>query len=49
MKPNFGLLPPLEQPVRGKKRRYQAYSQRALDDLKAYVDEAGIEPESEEA
>jgi methylenetetrahydrofolate--tRNA-(uracil-5-)-methyltransferase len=49
MKPNFGLLPPLEQRVRGKKRRYQAYSQRALGDLEAYVDRAGMNRASEEA
>jgi methylenetetrahydrofolate--tRNA-(uracil-5-)-methyltransferase len=49
MKPNFGLLPPLEQRVRGKKRRYQAYSERALHDLEDYVDEAGMKRESEEA
>ena len=49
MKPNFGLLPPLEQRVRGKKRRYEAYAQRALDDLDAYVDETGMKQEREEA
>jgi methylenetetrahydrofolate--tRNA-(uracil-5-)-methyltransferase len=49
MKPNFGLLPPLEERVRGKKRRYQAYSQRALDDLEAYVDEVDMSREREEA
>jgi methylenetetrahydrofolate--tRNA-(uracil-5-)-methyltransferase len=47
MKPNFGLLPPLEQGVRGKKRRYQAYSDRALDDLEAYM--SSMEGRSDEA
>ncbi len=37
MKPNFGLLPPLEGRVRGKRRRYQAYTQRALTDLDDYT------------
>jgi len=49
MKPNFGLLPTLEQRVRGKKRRYQLYSQRALDDLEAHIDEAGMEGRSDAA
>ncbi len=30
MKANFGLLPPLNPPVRNKRRRYQAYVARAL-------------------
>jgi methylenetetrahydrofolate--tRNA-(uracil-5-)-methyltransferase len=30
MKANFGLLPPLEPPVRNKRARYQAYAARAL-------------------
>ncbi len=33
MKPNFGLLPPLEKRVRRKRERYQAYVHRALTDL----------------
>jgi methylenetetrahydrofolate--tRNA-(uracil-5-)-methyltransferase len=33
MKANFGLLPPLETPVRHKRERYQAYARRALADL----------------
>lgn len=39
MKPNFGLLPELETRVRGKKRRYQAYAERALGDLESHVGE----------
>ncbi len=30
---NFGLLPPLTQPIRDKKLRYQAYTQRALEKM----------------
>jgi methylenetetrahydrofolate--tRNA-(uracil-5-)-methyltransferase len=33
MKPNFGLLPSLKVRLRGKKRRYEAYAERALHDL----------------
>ena len=38
MKPNFGLLPPLEPPVRNKRQRYQAYAERALSDLCAFME-----------
>ncbi len=39
MKANFGLLPPFEgeQAIRDKRKRYQAYARRALDDLAAYL------------
>ncbi len=37
MKANFGLMPPLSPPVRNKRKRYQAYAQRALTDLRAYI------------
>jgi methylenetetrahydrofolate--tRNA-(uracil-5-)-methyltransferase len=33
MKANFGLMPPLEQKIRHKQARYEAYSERALADL----------------
>ncbi len=33
MKANFGLLPPLEQPIRDKRARHRAYAQRALQAL----------------
>lgn len=36
---NFGLLPPLEQRVRGKRDRYAAYARRARLDLAHYVRE----------
>jgi methylenetetrahydrofolate--tRNA-(uracil-5-)-methyltransferase len=35
MKANFGLLPPLSPPVRNKRKRYRAYAERALVDLKS--------------
>lgn len=34
---NFGLLPPLDPPVRGKRSRYAAYSDRARHDMAAYL------------
>jgi len=37
MKPNFGLMPALEKPVRRKRDRYHAYVERALADLAAVV------------
>jgi methylenetetrahydrofolate--tRNA-(uracil-5-)-methyltransferase len=33
MKANFGLMPPLDQPARQKRQRYEAYSTRALEAL----------------
>ena len=37
MKANFGLLPPLDPPVREKRRRYAAYSARALESLRRFL------------
>ncbi len=37
MKANFGLLPPLEPPVRNKRKRYRAYVARALAALDALL------------
>jgi len=37
MKPNFGLMPVLERPVRRKRDRHRAYTQRALADLAAVI------------
>ncbi len=37
MKPNLGLLPPLAGPPRGKRQRGEAYGERALADLDAFV------------
>jgi methylenetetrahydrofolate--tRNA-(uracil-5-)-methyltransferase len=39
MKANFGLLPELMPPVRGKRRRYEAYRARALTDLARIAEE----------
>ncbi|NTU70368.1 MAG: methylenetetrahydrofolate--tRNA-(uracil(54)-C(5))-methyltransferase (FADH(2)-oxidizing) TrmFO [Coriobacteriia bacterium] len=35
---NFGIVPPLPQRVRGKRERYAAYSERARNDLRAWLD-----------
>lgn len=37
MKANYGILPPLAAPPRGKRDRAQEYSARALADLEAYL------------
>ena len=42
MKANFGLLPPLEGRVRGKKERGEAYARRALERLEAWGKERGL-------
>lgn len=42
MKPNFGLLPPLEAALQRRRERNAAYSERALSDLAAFVQEARI-------
>jgi methylenetetrahydrofolate--tRNA-(uracil-5-)-methyltransferase len=34
---NFGLLPPLAEPVRGKRERYAAYAERAQRDMAAWI------------
>ena len=47
MKPNLGLLPPLPQHVRAKQQRYEAYAQRALQELEAYRTEAALERTNE--
>lgn len=36
MNANFGLLPPLERPIRNKTQRYEAYSERALSGFVKY-------------
>ena len=33
MKANFGILPPLQDRIRNKRDRYQAYAARAMEDL----------------
>jgi len=42
MKANFGLLPPLDPPVRHKRERYAALARRALDDLERFLAESGV-------
>ncbi len=37
MNANFGLLPPLSEPVRGKKDRYRAMAERAIAAMKSYA------------
>lgn len=37
MKANFGILPPLDPPVKKKRERATAYAERGLHDLKAYL------------
>jgi len=37
MKPNFGLLPPLEREPRRKRDRQRAYAERALHDLGSFI------------
>ena len=44
MKANFGLMLPLDPPVRNKGARYQAYAHRALGSLGSWMAEAAIEP-----
>ncbi len=39
MKANFGLLPPLEEPPKGKEQRGAAYARRALADLERFMAE----------
>jgi methylenetetrahydrofolate--tRNA-(uracil-5-)-methyltransferase len=44
MKANFGLMPPLQPPVRNKRQRYAAYARRALGQLEAFVAETNLGP-----
>jgi methylenetetrahydrofolate--tRNA-(uracil-5-)-methyltransferase len=37
MKANFGLLPPLDPPVRNKRKRHQAYAERAISALQSQL------------
>lgn len=43
MKANFGLLPPLDPPVRHKQQRYQAYASRARQDLETFIAAHAVE------
>jgi methylenetetrahydrofolate--tRNA-(uracil-5-)-methyltransferase len=42
MNTNFGLFPPLAAPVRGKERKRQLISQRALEDHAAWMTQSGL-------
>lgn len=42
MPPNFGILPPLPEKVRGKQERYGRYRDRALNDLQTWAQAQGI-------
>ncbi len=42
MKANFGIMPPLGTPIKDKRVRYQTYVNRALADLEAAVEAAGV-------
>jgi methylenetetrahydrofolate--tRNA-(uracil-5-)-methyltransferase len=39
MKANFGLLPPLSSPVRGKRDRYRAYAERSIHTLTSLLEQ----------
>ncbi len=41
MKANFGILPDLPEPIRNKRDRYIAYSQRAIESFKSYTGTLG--------
>lgn len=49
MKANFGLMPPLEQKIRNKRARYEAYAERALRDLDQVITEFGLKTLAGEA
>lgn len=40
MKANFGILPPLDPPLKNKRQRYEAYSRRALESLASFLSRA---------
>jgi len=42
MKPNFGLLPSLDQPMRGKRVKHRLLAERSLGDLEAFMCEEGL-------
>ncbi|HMQ55239.1 MAG TPA: methylenetetrahydrofolate--tRNA-(uracil(54)-C(5))-methyltransferase (FADH(2)-oxidizing) TrmFO [Anaerolineae bacterium] len=49
MKANFGLMPPLAQKIRNKRARYEAYAERALQDLEQVIAEFELETPTREA
>jgi len=48
MKPNFGLLPSLQERRKRKRERYQAYARRALADLRGFVAANSVLPPATE-
>jgi methylenetetrahydrofolate--tRNA-(uracil-5-)-methyltransferase len=44
MKPNFGLMPPLESPHKRKRERHQTYTKRALAALQDWMVTTSILP-----
>jgi methylenetetrahydrofolate--tRNA-(uracil-5-)-methyltransferase len=42
MKANFGIVPGLEPPVRNKRERYSQFVTRALSELDAFIEKAGV-------
>ena len=46
MKANFGLLPPLSPPVRNKRKRYQAYAARSLENLRSQIPNSKLQIEA---
>jgi methylenetetrahydrofolate--tRNA-(uracil-5-)-methyltransferase len=46
MKANFGLMPPLDQRIKNKRTRYQAYVDRALKDLDQLIAAANLRTSS---
>jgi methylenetetrahydrofolate--tRNA-(uracil-5-)-methyltransferase len=37
MKANYGILPSLENAPRGKRDRYRAFGQRAIEEMRQYI------------
>jgi methylenetetrahydrofolate--tRNA-(uracil-5-)-methyltransferase len=42
MKPNFGLLPPLDTHLRGRQRRRQAHADRAREAMACFIGDHGL-------
>jgi methylenetetrahydrofolate--tRNA-(uracil-5-)-methyltransferase len=40
----FGLLPPLGEKVRGRKKRDHLRAERALEDMASWLEEQGLKP-----
>jgi methylenetetrahydrofolate--tRNA-(uracil-5-)-methyltransferase len=42
MKPNFGIIPPLDPPVRKKRDRYAAFAKKSEVDLETFIAAEGV-------